>query len=397
MAARATWTLALALSACGEDSRVCLTPTAMVSGEPSGALVWEEMFAATEQDFGRGIAVDACDGRVAVGGSVQPRVIHGTSDIWIGALTHDGEPLWDRRIHEIFSEGVGSLAFTADGGLLAAGASELGPYIGSDIDAGWLGRFTPEGAESWRAHLVEDAEEHDRVDSYWFADVVVAPDGRIFLAGTQSDIYLNRYALAAAYDPLGEPLWTAIRDDNRERSGLYAVSVLPGGDILFAGRYEAPITGDPSVLLQRFSADGELLDDRVVAGLPRSIGAYAFTPTSLLLAGDEWIGELQFDGQLLREAPIAEQPSDLAPGLDGDIYMVGGRYVGAGMQLPWVARLDRELARVWHYEHDRPGHASAVVVGPSGDAFVTGSVEAPPLGEASNFSNNDIWIARFAR
>lgn len=391
---RTAGVLMLALVACGEDERECLTPAAVSSGEPSGALVWQEAFHATESDFGLTIAVDPCDGRVAVGGRLDPHVINATSDIWIGALSHAGEPLWDWRIHELFSEAAGAVAFDGDGSLLVAGASEIGPYIGSDIDAGWLARFDAHGAESWRAHLEKTEEERDV--SYQFADVAVAPDGRIFVAGARKVLY-GFDALAAAYDSAGELLWTVIRDEYPSSSALSAVSVLPGGDVLFAGVYGAPVTGESSLLLRRFSADGELLDERIVAGAWRLGRGGAFTPTSLVLFDRERLVEMAFDGQVLREAALTDEPNDLALGRDGDVYLVGSRGVGGTELVPSVTRLDSDLKPVWEYVHDRPGWAIAVTAGPSGDAFVTGLVEAPPIGGASNFRNHDIWIARFAR
>lgn len=180
------------LLAC-DGSRECLTPAAADSGAPSGAVVWQEAFTATESDIGKAIAVDACDGRVAVGGSVRPRVVNGDADLWIGALS------------------------------------------------------------------------------------------------------------------------------------------------------------------------------------------------------------LGFDGRVLREAGLVEGPNDLALGLGGDVYLVGDRNLGGSEWFPCVTRLDRDFARVWEYVHARPGLARSVAVGPSGDAFVTGRVEAPPVDGASELPNYDVWIARFAR
>lgn len=380
------------LLAC-DGSRECLTPAAADSGAPSGAVVWQEAFTATESDIGKAIAVDACDGRVAVGGSVRPRVVNGDADLWIGALSHAGEPLWDTRIHERFDEAAGAVRFDADGALLVAGVSQVGSYDGSDIDAGWLARFEAPGGESWRVRLEETAEERDV--SYRFAAVAVAPDGRIFVAGARVRLY-DSSALAAGYDFAGELLWTAVLEDDSSSSELTAVAVLPGGEVLFVGNHYVPATDASSLLQRRFSADGGLLDERLVAGTG-PVNAAEFTPSSLVVADRGRVVELGFDGRVLREAGLVEGPNDLALGLGGDVYLVGDRNLGGSEWFPCVTRLDRDFARVWEYVHARPGLARSVAVGPSGDAFVTGRVEAPPVDGASELPNYDVWIARFAR
>lgn len=75
---------------------------------------------------------------------------------------------------------------------------------------------------------------------------------------------------------------------------------------------------------------------------------------------------------------------------------MGSRYID-GVSTPWIARRGRELAPVWERLLDgRRGYLAAVAVGEAGDVFVAGNVEAPPLGEATEFPNYDIWIARIA-
>ena len=60
------------------------------------------------------------------------------------------------------------------------------------------------------------------------------------------------------------------------------------------------------------------------------------------------------------------------------------------------ARFDRDLVPVWEHVLDREGEANAVQVGPTGDAFVIGTVMSPPPAPTIS-DNRDIWIARFAR
>lgn len=385
------------LSACSDDPDC---PACEITDAEPGEVAWQEAFHARFDDHAWAIAVDPVRGHVAVAGGLGGYDQSETDDIWIGLLSHGGTPQWDTTIHEIYDDYASAVAFDESGALWVAGATDLGPYVGSDNRAGWLGRFTPRGAESWRVRHAEEGDDPDG-NSFGFRAVVVAPDGRAFVAGTRTQTYSST-AVAAAYGNDGVLAWTSVRDDSDGSSDLQAVFVLPSTDVLFVGGQHA--TGGATgrtLLMQRFTRDGGLVSEHNVPGLQAFTDAFALRPDgdTLVVRTAAALVEVSVDGDVLREVAFDEgdDPSAAAVGIDGDVFVVGARRLGMAPARPWVARFDREFTKVWDYEADRAGSARAVAVGPNGDVFVAGDVEAPPTGGASDFTNEDIWIARLAR
>ncbi len=389
------------LAACQEADSECLTVAA--STRP-GELVWEEAFTAKSGDSGRAIAVDRCSGRVAVGGAIDAHDIVG-SDIWLGALSHDGEPIWDRAIHEKFSEHVSALAFDGDGSLLVAGTTDLGPYTGSNHRAGWLGRFDEEFAEQWRVHGLADDED----DSLRFGPLALAGDGRMFLAGRRATKFDPAgVAFAEARDPEGALLWRHDHGGEDGSTRIDDILVLPDGDVVLVGSSRSlGAEPEPALLVLRLTADGETVSEQRWTELPGSGRSAALSADggSIMVVTGGWLGELALDGALRREAWLADahHPHDVAVGVEGDVYVVGRQGMefitgipDFGVGKPWVTRFDRDLVPVWEHVLDREGEANAVQVGPTGDAFVIGTVMSPPPAPTIS-DNRDIWIARFAR
>lgn len=387
---RATSVLLLAAaSACGEDE--CLS--ASVGVQP-GELVWEQSFAGAGATA---IAVDRCN--VAVAG-YQLRN-NADTDLWIGALTTTGRPLWHRRIHELFSESAAAVAFDDGGALLVAGTTDLGPYVGSDREAGWVGRFDPDAefVEAWRQHVPAEDER----ESLHFSAVTTGPGGRVFSGGAR----LTRFgavavAVVQAHDADGSVAWTYDRGEDGS-SWLRDAFMLPGGDVMFAGwHYTHGSERINAVLLLRLTAAGMLVSERLITDIPDTSSdiALAADGASLLVASRGWLRLLSLDGMILREATLdaAEISKDIAVGHEGEIFVAGRRELDDRVQVPWLARFDPDLVRVWDHVGERSGSADAVAVSAGGDAFIVGMVEAPPAGGlVTGFANHDLWVARFAR
>ncbi|MBC8073707.1 MAG: hypothetical protein IAG13_35630 [Deltaproteobacteria bacterium] len=221
----------------------------------------------------------------------------------------------------------------------------------------------------------------------------------MFVGGNRTHFYRSS-AVAAAYDREGALLWSYVRDDAAGSSNVDALHVFSNGNLLLVGG-RIPSGGTRALLLVELSRDGELVAEQVSEDVaPRSV-AVAQRPegTVLMLRTTTGIAVVSLSGEVLREATFGEEedPKAFAAGLDGDVFVVGSRLLASGELAPWVARYDESLARQWEQVVARRGELTAAAVGPNGDVFVTGRVVAPPVGKASDFTNLDIWIGRFAR
>jgi hypothetical protein len=386
--------IASVLASCEADAPC---PACEVTLEDPGTVVWHEAFNAEYDDVPNAIAVDAASGLVAVGGSVGEPHLVGTHDLWVGVLSHGGEPQWDARIHERFDETANAVAFDSSGTLWIAGRTAVGPYVGSDATGGWLGRFSSSGAEMWRARLEEMGDDDGIRLS--FRSVAVGHEGRAFVGGTRYGISDNT-AVAAAYDDDGRPAWTYVRDDVDGDSYVLSVFSRADDEAVFVGAALASGESQLGMLVLRMSAAGERLSERIVGDLsPHSVGLIrAGDSDALAMTTSDSLVVVSLEGERLREVAFEpdEDPAELAVAEDGGVFVVGNRTTGEGQIAPWAARYDAELTKVWDFVGEDGGELSGVAVGPNGDVFVTGRIVAPPFGGASDFTNYDIWMARIA-
>lgn len=377
--------LALSLVAGCSDSGACLElDTDGGSGVGSGVLVWEQLFADGTDDVVRDLAVDPCTGRVAVTGRLWTNDYRFTQDIWVAHLAHDGAPSWDLRVNHVFHDRGIALAIADDGSLIVAGISEFGEYPGNALDAGWLARFDADGSERWR--LREQFEDHDTR----FGGLALDGD-RIYLADTRQYSTLRTSAVARAYTLSGERLW--LRED-QDGSVLRNVFVLDDGEPLFLGER------DDSLLLQRLSRDGELRAELLVDIRPSSSAA-VLTPEQDLLVGHGtnpgMISKISLDGAPIWSLALGpdEHLSDIDVAADGAIYVGGFDRSNNLAGRPWVAVLEPDGSRRWSTIVAHTGIVFAIAVGPRGDLFAAGRVDATPAAPGEH--NDDIWIARFGR
>jgi outer membrane protein assembly factor BamB len=371
-------------SACADEP--CLDAEAhAASGFAPGELVWEQLFEARTDDAALDLAVDRCTGELAVTGQLWTNEWQQTMDLWVARLDHQGTPRWDLFMHHRWDDVGSAVAFADDGSNIVAGTSEFGPYPGSAVRAGWLGRFDPEGRERWYLRL-----ELDKYNT-WFSALAVDGD-RIYVASRHLHEHLwDESAFARAYDGDGKLLWV------HEDIGLAnpeAVFVLDDGDPLFVAN------PDKGILLLRLSPDGELRDRTSITEHWITAGAAALTPERELVmansTNDSSILKLELDGTLVWELALDtdEHPYDLDVAADGAIYVAGYDGENNLVGRPWVAVLEPDGSRRWSTTLERTGIARTTAIGPFGDLFAAGHVEAAPA--APGEDNDDIWIARFA-
>ena len=115
-------------------------------------------------------------------------------------------------------------------------------------------------------------------------------------------------------------------------------------------------------------------------------------------SGDRVV-ELDLEGEVLQELGLAESelPASFAVDDGGGIYIAGRAELEEWVYRPWILRVERDFTRAWEVIDPREGSLSAVAVGPMGDAFVVGSVEAPPAAGQLDYDHTDVWIGRYAR
>jgi hypothetical protein len=82
----------------------------------------------------------------------------------------------------------------------------------------------------------------------------------------------------------------------------------------------------------------------------------------------------------------------LALALPQDAIFVAGYRAPELVSQPWLGAYELDGRLRWSVTLDRIGIAQALAVGPSGDAYLAGVLDAPPPEPGEN--NVDIWIAR---
>ncbi len=384
--------LGVPLAGCGGEACV----SADRSDAEAGERLWEEAFAAEENDYGVGVAVDRCAGRLVVGATLSPSGI-ASVDAWFGGLSSDGEPRWDLRVEGGVDERVRAVVADGEGGWIVAGETEVSSDVGADIRGGWLLRLDADGSEVWRRSLGD--EEEGRGRPVTFENVAIAGDGALVVAGFTIRGY-ERLPLAAAYTSTGELLWSHVRDRDMGVGTLRAALPLPDSeDTLFVGSLVTE--GGRGLYVLRLSEAGEPVSElhRPEVSIGDAPAVLLPEGRSMLVSTGSALVELDLGGDVLRELALAEEelPTSFAVDEDGGIYAAGAWRVGAWDSQPWVLRMTRDFAREWGVIEERAGILRDVAVGPMGDAFVVGVVEAPPIEGRLEDENTDVWIARYAR
>lgn len=372
---------AVALMSGCTDSRECIAGEARVGPTvASGEMVWEQLFTGLSHDAVDGLAVDPCSGDVGVTGRLWTnKWIPEQRNLWVARLDHDGTPRWDHSVHYKWDDYGLAVAFAADGSMIVAGVSQVGRYPGTAVNAGWLARYDPEGRRRWR---VRDELEDEQVSFE-----VLAVDGdRIFVAGGWGST-----GSARAYDLDGELQWIH-QDDNLSFRFTIGAFVLADGDPLFISNR------NKSLILLRLARDGGFLERVLVPELETSTRTVTLTPDQrLLIAHQGSIWEIALDGTIRSEI-VLEREAHLGlirfeVAADGTIYVAGSDLSNDEPQ-PWVAVFEPDGSLRWSTVVDRSGRARYVAIGPLGDLFAAGYVEAQPA--APDERNHDLWFARFA-
>lgn len=162
-------------------------------------------------DGGRAVAVDA-DGNVGVTGFV--RVGDGNNDIWVGAYTAAGTPLWSETIDgpEASDDRGRGVAFDDDGALYVGGYVTVGSF---NRDA-WLRKYDDAGDELWTTTWDSDESQDDAAFS-----LTQLSNGNVVLAGSTPVTAINEDFWVATFEPeAGELQWwkrfgaPSIRNDN---------------------------------------------------------------------------------------------------------------------------------------------------------------------------------------
>ena len=147
----------------------------------NGIRVWTKQIGTNGFDMGTTIKAGP-DGSVYVGGttdsSFDGNTNSGDLDGFLSKFSADGSKIWTKFIGTNGADGVGSLAIGIDGAVYASGttAGSLDGKINSGDSAGYLIKYTPDGAKIW-TELIDTSSEDTALS------VETSSDGSIYVSG----------------------------------------------------------------------------------------------------------------------------------------------------------------------------------------------------------------------
>jgi uncharacterized delta-60 repeat protein len=286
--------------------------------DASGTLQWARHYDGpiTEDDTAGSIAVDA-DGSVYVTGySTGDGTNWDYATIKYSAL---GQELWVRRFDVGGGEDVGTRVAVTDAGIVVTGRS--------NYDYTTL-LYDRDGNQSWVATYDENSGDAP-------TDMKVDGDGNIYVTG-MSSVGQNYDFATVKYDSEGNELWSRRFDGPHNNDYAYGLAVDGTGNVFVAGA-----SSDDFATVKYDAAGNEL-----------------------------WVRKFG--------APVtADAAKDIAVDASGNAYVTGYSWGDATTQLDYATvSYDPSGATRWVERYNGPGNfydqPHAVVVHPSGDAYVTG-------------------------
>ena len=149
--------------------------------DASGNLIWNKTFKETIMHNEENDLALAQDGSIFIAGWTPPLVVAPEKDVWLVKLKSESDLEWEKTVgFEKGYESSKSITVDSTGNLYMAGNIENG----SNNSQVFLLKFDSEGNLSW----------HETInDSYYAAasDIIIAPDGTLYIAGTSAQSYFN--------------------------------------------------------------------------------------------------------------------------------------------------------------------------------------------------------------
>ena len=333
----------------------------------------------------------------------------GKSDAWVVRLTPEGNEEWNITYGGEEADTARSVIETGDGNLLIAGNLTFATNeTRLDTDA-WIVKIDPSGNEIWN-------RTYGGPDVNASANAVIATDdgGYIFVGsiapwgGNESDAWVGR--LNESGDKVWERRWGGAGNDTAN-----AVTRIPDGDFVFAGRTASSGAGMADAWVVRLNASGDEVWNRTFGG-PDDDDARAVINTTdgnLLIAGtfterpdnetvdtDALLIKLTPAGDIIwnwiyGDVGVDESASVVIETADGGYVFAGETgFPGVDDTDAWLVGTDAEGSVAWSrtFGGINPGDRATSVLQLAKDEYIfTGAFNATERGGAVNA---DAWAVR---
>jgi len=264
----------------------------------------------------------------------------------VAKLTLSGEPVWAKRISGSEYDSAWGIAIASDGSIYVTGGSNRDAYVAKFDENGNLVWFRTIGGSNYD----------------WGSNIAAAPDGSIYVVGsTNSFSAENLDVFVAKLDSNGNLLWFKTIGTANDDWGSDIV-VAPDGSVYVAG-HTLSSSGDFDVLIAKFDQSGNLMWFRTIGGsdddysdaigVAHNGSVYVVGGTYSFGAGDEDIFVAKFDssGKLLWFKTIGtpdwEEAYNVIVAPDGTVYVAGTistsaflAKIGANGKLVWLRTID---------------------------------------------------------
>lgn len=236
-----------------------------------------------QADYGRACAVDSLGSVIVAGRSYNPTTgvppMPPSADFEVVKFGQIGVQLWSARL-DLASGDEYALDVQCD----AANDVYVCGYTwaGSNIELA-LVKWSSAGALQWSRTYGGAGGGSDFARAIAFDAV-----GNVIVCGHEYGAGLNNDALVRSYSPSGALNWSTSFDAAGGDDTLYALTVLPSGEILACGQFTNPSSGGANAGIAKLSATGTLLWQRNDDGggnLSDGVSALAVVDASRVLVG----------------------------------------------------------------------------------------------------------------
>ncbi|HTR49512.1 MAG TPA: hypothetical protein VMJ10_02330 [Kofleriaceae bacterium] len=263
----------------------------LVKLDPTGAVVWQKLYASADSDFSITTVVATPDLGALVAGEAVP-TSNGTPAAWIAKVDATGSIVW-QQTYDVGM--VAAIAPTSDGGWIATGQGGTGVYV-MTVDA---------------TGAVQSASTYDVYPTQVTPYAITATSTGSVVAGYYAPSVTDHRAWVIALDAAGAIQW-----QQSYGGGAGAILAVPDGYVMAGAQFEADgswvvkLDSTGAVAWQEsFAAtDGSGVEYRVSAIRPNATG-YA-------IAGQ--VGGF----------PTAQSSSAFFAALDANGALLGGQYYG---------------------------------------------------------------------
>ncbi len=155
----------------------------------------------------------------------------------------DGDPVWNTIVDLGVDDAGTAIRRTSDGYVVLTNTSTA---FGADGDVGLI-RLNEQGDTLWTRRFATAPTEEAR-------GLAIAPNGDIIIAAFRGSVPAD--VLLMRTDPMGMPIWSQTYGSAENHDEGLDVEMLPGGDIVVAGRSGTEPGGPTGMLLMRCDGEG---------------------------------------------------------------------------------------------------------------------------------------------